>query len=478
MTSIAEQTGRLDATELSRLVKNGEISISELVDGAIERLEKVNGQLNAVITPMYREARALTINHPLSGVFPGVPFLVKDFLAELKGVRLTEGSAFLDDYVPSNDSELITRFRAAGLLCIGKTNTPEFAIGATTEPKRFGATCNPWDTNVTPGGSSGGSAAAVAARVVPMAHANDAAGSIRIPASCCGLVGLKPSRGRVTSGPLYGDLFGGIISEFAVTRSIRDTASLLDAVAGPMTGDPYSIPVPETPYSEEIKREPGVLRIGFSAVTPLGDDLDPECDRAVRAAAELCADLGHEVEERAPDYDAMRLWTNLTTILASGVSWAMQDWARRLERPLNRDLFEPFVWAFGERGRSLSATDYLLAVQDLQAEVRNYSRFFESYDLWLTPTLGTPPVPLGTLKYEGDPVELRRRTARFSPFTYIANATGQPTLSLPLHWSEAGIPIGVHMTARMGDESTLLRIAAQLERAKPWSDRLPTVCAV
>ncbi len=478
MTLIAEQTGRLDATDLGNLVKKKEVSALELVDSAIYRLEKVNGQLNAVITPMYEQARASASVQPLEGVFSGVPFLVKDFLAEVKGARLTESSAFLGDYIPSNDSELISRFRAAGLLCIGKTNTPEFAIGATTEPERFGATHNPWDTTLSPGGSSGGSAAAVAARVVPMAHGNDAAGSIRIPASCCGLIGLKPSRGRVSLGPLYGDLFGGIISEFAVTRTVRDTASLLDAIAGPMTGEPYSLPAPERPYSEEIKREPGKFRIGFSATTPLGDDLHPECDRAVRDVAKLCEGIGHEVEEQAPDYDAMRLWSNLTTMLASGVSWAMQDWSRRLGRPLAPELFEPFVWAFAERGRSVSATDYLLAVQDVQAEVRRYSRFFESYDLWLTPTLGKPPVPLGTLKYDGDPVELRRRTARFSPFTYIANATGQPAISLPMHWSETGIPIGVHFTAQMGGENTLLRISAQLEQARPWNEKSPAVCAL
>jgi amidase len=478
MTSITEQTGRLDATALSSLIANKEVSALELVDSAIERLEKVNGQLNAVVTPMYEEARAHAINHPQGGAFPGVPFLIKDFLAEVEGVRFTEGSAFLGEHIPSRDSELITRFRAAGLLFIGKTNTPEFAIGATTEPHRFGATRNPWNTTLTPGGSSGGSAAAVAARVVPMAHGNDAGGSIRIPASCCGLVGLKPSRGRVTLGPLYGDLFGGIVSELGVTRSIRDMAALLDAVAGPMPGEPYTLPAPERPYAEEFKREPGKLRIGFSAKTPLGDELHPECDRAVRGAAKLCEHLGHEVEERAPDYDAMRLWTNFTTLLASGVSWAMQDWSRRLEKPLAPQDFEPFVWTFGERGRALSATEYLLAVQDVQAEVRKYSPFFELYDLWLTPTLGQPPVPLGTLSYDGDPIELRRRTARFSPFTYIANATGQPAISLPLHWSEAGLPIGVHLTARVGEESTLLRIAAQLEQACPWADRYPSVCAV
>jgi amidase len=478
MTDIATQTARLDATDLARLVADKEVSSLELVDAAIERLERVNGQLNAVITPMFEEARSRAAEQDGNGPFAGVPFLMKDFLAEVKGVRFTEGSAFLGELVPTEDSELVRRFRAAGLQFIGKTNTPEFAIGATTEPHRFGATHNPWNTNLTPGGSSGGAAAAVAARVVPMAHGNDAGGSIRIPASCCGLVGLKPSRGRVTLGPHYGDLFGGIVAELGLTRSVRDTASLLDAVAGPMTGEPYSVPAPSRPYAEAITQPPRQLKIGFSTTTPLGDDLHPECEEAVRAAARLCESLGHEVSEEAPDYDAMRLWTNLTTMLASGVAWATADWSRRLEQPLTPQLFEPFVWAFAERGRQLSAADYLLAVQDVQSEVRKHCRFYENYDLWLTPTLGQPPVPLNTLVYNGDPIELRRRTARFSPFTYIANATGQPAISLPLHWTAEGLPVGVHFTARMADESTLLQLAAQLEQAQPWNNRLPVVCAV
>jgi amidase len=281
----------------------------------------------------------------------------------------------------------------------------------------------------------------------------------------------------VTLGPHYGDLFGGIVAELGLTRSVRDTAQLLDAVAGPMTGEPYSVPAPSQPYAEVIKHEPRQLRIGFSARAPLGDDLHPECEAAVREAAKLCESLGHEVTEQAPDYDAMRFWSNLTTMLASGVAWAMADWSRRLDQPLTPQLFEPFVWAFAERGRQLSAADYLLAVQDVQHEVRNHCRFYESFDLWLTPTLGQPPVALNTLVYDGDPIELRRRTARFSPFTYIANATGQPAISLPLHWTADGLPVGVHFTGRMGDESTLLQLAAQLELAQPWGDRLPGVCA-
>ena len=308
-----------------------------------------------------------------------------------------------------------------------------------------------------------------------MAHGNDAGGSIRIPASCCGLVGLKPSRGRVSLGPLYGDLFGGIIAELGLTRSVRDTARLLDAVAGPMTGEPYIAPPASDSYENVIARPPQTLKVGFSAVTPLGDPLDPECEKAVRDAAALCADLGHHVEEQAPEYDAFNLWAHLTTMLASGTAWAQADWSRRLDQSLRPELFEPFVWAFGERGRALSAPDYLMAVQDLQAEVRKFSSFFESFDLWLTPTLGQPPVQLGSLSYDGDPIELRRRSAKFSPFTYIGNATGQPGISLPLHWTPDNLPVGVHFLARQGEEQTLLALAAQLEQAKPWQDRLPPV---
>ena len=449
MSSISKQTANLDATALAELVKRKEVSAAELVDAAIARLEAVNADLNAVITPMYESAREQAAGSAATGPFAGVPFLVKDFLAEVEGVRFTEGSHFLGEYVPAADSGIIRRFRDAGLVFIGKTNTPELAIGATTEPQRFGPTHNPWDLSRTPGGSSGGSGATWPRR--------------------------WPSRARVSLGPLYGDLFGGIVAELGLTRSVRDTARLLDAVAGPMTGEPYiAAPAPDS-YENLILRPPRPLKVGFSTVTPLGDPLDPECEQAVRDAAALCAELGHHVEEQAPDYDALNLWSHLTTMLASGIAWAQADWSRRLDKPLDPRQFEPFVWAFGDRGRALSAPDYLMAVQDLQAEVRRFSGFFESYDLWLTPTLGQPPVPLGTLSYDGDPIELRRRTAKFSPFTYIGNATGQPGISLPLHWTADDLPVGVHFLARLGEEHILLALAAQLEQAKPWHDRLPAI---
>lgn len=467
-----------DATRCAALVRSGELTPLDLADAAIDRAEQVNGALNAIVTEMYEQARDTARAHPGAGIFAGVPFLMKDFLAEVEGVRFTESSAFLSDHVPAADSELVRRLRAAGLVFIGKTNTPELAIGPTTEPRLFGATRNPWDIARTPGGSSGGAAAAVSARVVPMAHGNDAGGSIRIPASCCGLVGLKPSRGRVSLAPHYGDLFSGLVSELGVTRSVRDTAALLDAVTGPATGEPYFPPPPARSYTSEVERPPGSLRIGFSVESPLGDPIDSECERAVRDAAALCASLGHMVEESSPDYDAEELWMQFTTLLAAGAAWAVADWERRTGRTAGPEHFEPFVWSFTERGRALGARDYLLAIQDMQRVIRDLSAFFNRYDLWLTATLGQPPVELDTLVYRGgDPFELRRRCARFSPYTWISNASGQPAISLPLHWAASGLPVGVHFAAPWGEEASLIRLAGQLERARPWAGRRPAVCA-
>ncbi len=469
--------GDLDATAMAGLVRTGEVSPLELVDEAIRRTEQVNGTLNAVITEMFDGARDAARRPPGDGPFAGVPFLMKDFGAEVAGVRFTEGSVFLADYVPEVDSELYARFCRAGLITIGKTNLPELAIGTTTEPRWHGACRNPWDTTRTTGGSSGGAGAAVAARIVPMAHGNDVGGSTRIPASCCGLVGLKPSRGRNSLAPHYGDLLSGFFAEHALTRSVRDTAALLDAVAGPAVGEPYVAPAPDRPFAEAVGADPGRLRIAFSTETPLGDPMDPECVAAIHAAAALCERLGHDVVEAAPRFDALELWQKFTTLLAAGAAWAIDDWARRIGRAPAEEHFEPFVWAFAERGRGSSAADYLLALQDVQREVRALSELFVDHDMWLTTTLGQPPVPLGTLVYRDDPFELRRRMARFSPFTYISNASGQPAISLPLHWTAQGLPVGVHLVARLNEEWPLLALAAQLEAEQPWAHRRPPLCA-
>jgi amidase len=473
-----DEIANLDAIGQAELVRKKKIKPLDLVDGAIQCIEKLNPTLNAVVTPMYEYARKQASAAVPEGLFAGVPFLLKDFLAEFAGVRFTEGTAFLRDYVPTEDSELVKRHKKAGLITIGKTNTPELALGATTEPLLFGPTHNPWDTRRTAGGSSGGSASAVAARIVPMAHGNDAGGSIRIPASCCGVFGLKPTRARNSLSPHYGDIFTGLWVEHALTLSVRDSAALLDATSGPALGDPYPAPPPVRPFFQEVGANPGKLRIAFTSLSPLRTDVHADCRNAVQDAAALCAELGHEVVEAAPAFNAEFLWQCFTTVLSAGFAWVIDDWGRRTGRTPTSEFFEPFVWAFRQRGNNISASEYLLALQDLQKLTRDISRFFINFDIWLTPTLGTPPVPLGTFKFSGeDPFELRRRMATFAPFTPISNVTGQPSMSVPLFWNGEGLPVGTHFMGRFGDEATLFRLAAQLEEARPWMKRRPLVSA-
>ncbi len=473
-----DELSSMDALAQAELVRRKEVTPGELVEAAIQRIQRLDPVINAVVTPMYDHAREAARRPLPRGPLAGVPFLLKDFLAEYGGFRFTEGTAFLSDYVATQDSELVRRYKRAGLIVVGKTNTPEMAIGATTEPRLFGPTHNPWDTDRTPGGSSGGAAAAVASRMVPMAHGNDAGGSIRMPASCCGVFGLKPTRGRNPLGPYYGDLFSGLVAEHALTLSVRDSAALLDATSGPDEGDPYWAPPPARPFLQEVGADPGRLRIAFSTSSPTGTPVHPDCVAAVRDAASLCSELGHHVEEAAPAFDAELLWRSFTQVLSVGFAWAVADWGRRTGRKPGPESFEPFTWAFTERGRQASATDYLLAVQDLQRLSRDISRFFRDHDVWLTPTLGQPPVPLGTFRYSGgDPMEFRRRVAAFAAFTYISNVTGQPSMSVPLYWGQDGLPIGCHFTGRFGDEATLFRLAAQLEQARPWASRHPPVSA-
>jgi amidase len=471
--AMRDELATLDATAQAALVRGKELTALELVEAAIARIERVDPRLNAVVLRTYERARA-EASRPLGdGPFAGVPFLLKDLVVEEAGVPLHEASAFLTGYVPAVDSELVTRYKRAGLVLLGRTNTPELGLGPTTESRLWGPCRNPWDPGRTTGGSSGGAGAAVASGMVPMAHANDAGGSIRIPASCCGLVGLKPTRGRVSAGPHYGELLGGLAVEHAVTRSVRDSATLLDATAGPDVGDPYWAPPPARPFRLEVDTPPARLRIAVSTRTVLGSTVDPDCIAAVDEAARLCASLGHDVVEAAPPADEA-FWLAFTTIMAAGFTWAIDDWSRRTGRPPAPEHFEPFSWAMAGRGRERTAGDYLLAQQDLHRASRAVARFFVDHDVWLTPTLGSPPVPLGTLVYRGgDPFEMRRRIAEFCPFTWIANATGQPAVSLPLAWNAAGLPIGTQWMGRFGDEATLFRLAAQLEAARPWTRRPP-----
>lgn len=470
----ADELAFLDATAQAELVKRKEVTPLELVDAAIERIERLNPSLNAVVTPMYEQARAVAAGKLSKGPFTGVPFLLKDLLASYKGVRMTLGSAFLADFISSNDSELVMRLKRAGLIILGKTNTPEFGLLPTTEPRLFGPCRNPWDLTRTVGGSSGGSAAAVAAGMVPMAHGNDGGGSIRIPASCCGLFGLKPTRGRNSLGPDFGDIMGGLVVEHALTRTVRDSATLLDATCGPSPGDPYWAPPRRRPFKSEVGVPPGRLRIAFSVKAPTGAAVHPDCVAGVIDAAKLCAELGHEMIEFSPVVDSELVNRAFMTVWAAGCASTIEAAALAMGKRPVPEQFEPATWAIYEMGRRRTASEYLIAVTLLQRFSREVAKFFLDYHVWLTPTLAEPPLSLGSFDCPpDDPFYAQRRAAEFVPFTPICNITGQPAMSIPLFWNADGLPVGVHFVGRFGDEATLFRLAAQLEQARPWAGRRP-----
>jgi len=475
---MSDELALLDATAQAELVRQRKASPRELVDAAIARIERVNPKLNAVIIQRFEKARAEAAAPDLpAGPFRGVPFLLKDLICHSAGDPYHAGMRLLREleWVERYDTHLAARFRAAGFVFLGRTNVPELGPAPTTEPVAYGPTRNPWDTSRSPGGSSGGSAAAVAAGLVPVAHANDGGGSIRIPASCCGLFGLKPTRGRNPLGPTYGDIFSGLVVEHAVTRSVRDSAALLDATAGPDLGDPYTAPAPARPYLEEITRPPGFLRVAFTSRAATGVPVHADCVRAVEDAAKLCEDLGHEVTEAAPDLEGDVISQAFITVWSAGTSWSIDDWSRRTGQTPSAERFEPLTWALYEMGNRRRAADYLLAIQDLQRVTRQVAQFFVQYDVWLSPTLAEPPPALGSFDPTPDnPMQGIFRAAQFVPFTPIFNATGQPAMSLPLSWNQENLPIGVQFAGRFGDEATLFRLAAQLEQARPWAGRWPT----
>lgn len=476
--STSDLYAHLDATAQAELVRRKEATPRELVEAAIRRIERINPELNAVIHPMYDEARHAVSEEIPDGPFAGVPFLLKDLLAAYKGVPMTSGSAFTKDFIPDQDSELVARYKRAGLIIVGKSNTPEFGILPTTEPRLHGPARNPWNTDRITGGSSGGSAAAVAAGLVPAAHANDGGGSIRIPASCCGLFGLKPTRARNPLGPTFGDMFSGLVAEHAVTRSVRDSAALLDATSGPDLGDPYCAPPPARPFLEEVGADAGKLRIAFTTKTPNGVPLHPDCIAAVEDAARLCESLGHEVIEAAPVVEGEMLVQSFMTIWAAGCTWTIDGMAMAMGRAVTPDQFEPGTWALYEMGKRRSGSEYLMALQWIQIVSRQIAHFFTAYDAWLTPTLGEPPLPIGSFdSTPEDAMAGMKRAVTFVPFTPICNATGQPAMSVPLYWDEEGLPVGAHFVGRFGDEATLFRLAAQLEAARPWASRRPPVSA-
>jgi amidase len=458
-----------DATELADLVRRREVRPRELADWTLERIDALDGPINSVVTRF--DDLALTWSdgvHDIGQPFFGVPFLVKES-APLAGVRATGASAFLVDRgVVERDGELMRRYRAAGLIPVGKTNMPEFGILGTTEPALFGPTRNPWDLGRTAGGSSGGAAAAVAAGLVPVAHGGDSGGSIRIPASCCGVVGLKPSRGR-NPRPAGSDP-GGLSAEHVLTRSMRDCAAVLDATAGPFEGS--WCPPPMGTFGEAVTRRTAPMRIAFSDRSPLGFEVSEDCRAAVRDAAALCEALGHIVEEDEPAFGGAALFDAFDAIwmseLAAWILGVAEGGA------LDRGSVEPLTWAIVEVGRTRTAADYQRGVVGAQVAAARAAAFHERRDVWITPTLSRPPVELGWFAQpEDDPLLAYRRDAEFCAFTPVANMTGQPAMSIPLSWNDEGLPIGVQLTAAYGDEETLLDLGGQLEEARPWAERRP-----
>lgn len=458
----------MDATAQAELVRKKELKPIELVEAAIARIEKLNPTLNAVILPMYENARDAAAAELPDGPFTGVPFLLKDILAFFAGHRVAHGSRLMQNMVPDHDSELVVRLKRAGLIILGRTNVPEFGILPTTESAFYGPCKNPWNTDRTTGGSSGGSAAAVASGMVPMAHANDGGGSIRIPASCCGVFGFKPTRARNPLGPDFGDILAGTIAEHAVTRTVRDSAALLDATCGPDVGDPYWAPPPARPFLEEVGTDPEKLRIAYTTQSLIDAPVHSACIRGIEDTAKLCADLGHEVEEAGPDLFLEPLVDAFLVLYSAGCSSSVKLMGGDPER------VEPLTWALHEMGAQHSATDYLMALQTLQGMSREVARFFLNYDILLTPTVAEPPVALGTFDSPPDnPLAGLYRAMAFCAFTPLCNITGQPAMSVPLFWNDENLPVGSHFIGRFGDEATLFRLAAQLEEARPWGGRRP-----
>ncbi len=479
---MSEDLARLDATAQAELVRRGEASPLELVDAAIDRIEAANGEVNAVIHKLYEEGREAAAAELPDGPFKGVPFLLKDLGAAFAGQPLHMGMQYLKDadFRAPADTYLAQRFKQAGFVTIGKTNTPELGILPTTEPRAYGPSRNPWDVSRSTGGSSGGSAAAVAAGMVPVAHANDGGGSIRIPASECGLVGLKPTRQRISEGPLIGDNMSGLTVELVVSKSVRDTAAILEAVHGPAPGDPYVAPPPSRPYTEEVGAGSGRLRIGLLAEPLLEAEPNAVVADAARDAGRLLESLGHTVEESRPGgFEEMDVVDTFLTRWMAGQAAALDEFQVLVGREIGPQDVEPLTWALAEEGRRRSAARYLTAVGQHQLMTRMIAGWFESgFDLLLTPTLGEPPPPLGSFDDSGDdPMAALMRGAQTATFTATFNVTGQPAISLPLHWSADGLPIGVQLVAGFGEEDLLLRVAAQLEEARPWADRVPAAVA-
>ncbi len=476
MTSLSEDTRWLDATAQAELVAGGEVSATELTEAAIERIEQLDGPINAVIMRWFDHAREVAASDLPDGPFRGVPFLLKDLWAPYAGQPMSNGNVALRDALPISpaDSTIVSRFRAAGLVTLGRTNSPELGSLPVTEPVAYGPTRNPWNIEHTPGGSSGGAAAAVSAGMVPIAHASDGGGSIRIPASCCGLIGLKPSQGRITLGPQRAE--SGLSVELCVSRSVRDTARLLDAVRGPGVGDTVIAPVPDRPYVHELGVEPGRLKIGLLDVDPRGVELHPDCVVAVRSAAALLESLGHDVSHGYPAPMSDRSFTSrFMSIWGASMAIGIGAYGEALGRDLTEDEVEVVNWAQARFADQVSSVDYakgLAATAEYRRVIQQW--WHDGWDLLLSPTLSEPPVRIGEhAPLPDDPMAGMKRATRFVSFTPPFNVSGQPAINVPLHRNEAGLPIGIQLVAAYGREDVLIRVASQLEAAQPWAHLTP-----
>jgi len=469
-----EEYRSYDAIGLAELVAKRDVTPGELLETALARLDQVNDTLNAVIVDLRDDARRAAREGLPKGPLHGVPFLIKDIGMMMKGVRTCAGSALFRDAAPALvDSALVASYRAAGFNLFGKTNTPEFGMAAVTEPVAFGVTRNPWNLARTPGGSSGGSAAAVAAGVVPAAHGNDGGGSIRIPAACCGLFGLKPSRGRVSAAPL-GDTWGGFAANHTLTRSVRDSALLLDLSCQPVTGDAYPLPPPQTPFLKEVERDPGKLRIGYITGGLMPYAIEASVAAATRDAAKLCETLGHHVEETKIDADFAGVAEKANAIILSNVALMLTLEEERRGRPIVEGEIESIAWLALQRGRRTSGIEVMQAFAALYAFGQAMARVFDNYDVLLLSTLGRLPVPVGELSTADiDENTYDAALYGFIPNTQPFNICGAPAMSVPLAMSDGGLPIGVQFAAKTGNEAVLFRLAGQLEKAAPWIGRRP-----
>lgn len=491
--------GSYDALGLADLVRQGRVSSAELVEECISRIERVNPRINAVVFELFDRARARAMSAPDQGPFAGVPFLIKDLIQRIPGVPTQEGSRFFEGWTPTDETHLYRRWLDAGIVPVAKTATSEMGLLPVVETALHGVTRNPWMLDRTAGGSSGGSGASVAAGLAPMASGGDGGGSIRIPAACCGLFGHKPSRARNPSGPTASEHWSGFVSEHVLTRSVRDSAAMLDATHGPDDAAPYYAAPVQGTFLGATERDPRPLRIAFHSEPALPATVHPDCKTAVEDAARLCSELGHHVDEVTPNHDALELARAFLIVVGANVAAEIREGEQMMNRRARPKDFQLTTWITNMFGQAASARDFLVALHVLQAEARRLAQVYRDYDLVLTPTLGTPPVPIGALDPHGLDLIAQKLVSRlnwsalltkqkiidqaaqntfsFIPFTPVANFTGQPSMSVPLHWNAEGLPIGVMFTGRPEEEPLMFSLAAQLERARPWAGRRPPVHA-